>query len=170
MSKLKEEWKSVIGYEGLYEVSDWGNVRSVDRWITNSLGRKRFWKGQTLKKVINSDGYYVITLHDFNHNQKEGKVHRLVAEAFIPNPENKSEVGHLKQLPDGTEDKTANEVWHLQWMTREENGNYGTIKDRLSKSRMGKNNPMFGKKRTLEARVKQSITLKLKNIQHGFYI
>lgn len=164
MSKLKEEWKSVIGYEGLYEVSDWGNVRSVDRWITNSLGRKRFWKGQILKKVFNADGYHIVCLHDANHKQKEGKVHRLVAEAFIPNPDNKPIVGHLKTLPNGLEDKTANEVWNLQWMTTPENANYGTINERLSEGKKGNNNPMYGKKRSIETRLKQSITRRLKNI------
>lgn len=164
MSKLKEEWKSVIGYEGLYEVSDWGNVRSVDRWITNSLGRKRFWKGQILKKVFNADGYHIVCLHDANHKQKEGKVHRLVAEAFIPNPDNKPIVGHLKTLTNGLEDKTANEVWNLQWMTTPENANYGTINERLSEGKKGNNNPMYGKKRSIETRLKQSITRRLKNI------
>lgn len=162
MSKQIEEWKPVVGYEGLYEVSDWGNVKSVDRWITNSLGRKRFWKGQILKKVFNSDGYHIITLHDFNHKQHEGKVHRLVAEAFIPNPENKQEVGHLKTMENGLEDKTANEAWNLQWMTRPENANYGTITERLSKSRMGEKNPMYGVVRSEESRRKQSESIKRK--------
>lgn len=68
---------------------------------------------------------------------KKYPVHRLVAEAFIPNPENKKEVGHLKTLPDGTEDKTANEAWNLAWMTREENANYGTLPERISAKRTG---------------------------------
>lgn len=165
MSRTIEEWKPVVGYEGLYEVSDWGNVKSVDRWITNSLGRKRFWKGKTLKKVLDADGYHIITLHDANHKQKEGKVHRLVAEAFIQNPENKPVVGHTKTMENGLEDKTANEVWNLQWMTREENGNYGTITERLSKNRMGEKNPMFGVIRSEESRRKQSETIKRKKYE-----
>lgn len=170
MSKLKEEWKSVIGYEGLYEVSDWGNVRSVDRtfeYYHPTAGRniKRTFKGQILKKVFNSDGYHVITLNDANHKHHEGKVHRLVAEAFIPNPDNKPEVGHLKTLENGLEDKTANEVWNLQWMTREENGNYGTIKERLSESKMGSKNPMYGVIRSEESRRKQSETIKKKKYE-----
>lgn len=60
------------------------------------------------------------------------------------------------------EDKTANEVWNLQWMTRKENGNYGTITERLSKSKMGDKNPMYGATRSEESRRKQSETLKRK--------
>ena len=68
---------------------------------------------------------------------KKYPVHRLVAEAFIPNPDNKPQVGHLKKLPDGTEDKTANEAWNLAWMTAEENANYGTRNERISEKRTG---------------------------------
>ena len=165
MSRITEEWRPVVGYEGLYEVSDWGNVRSVDRTFeyyhsTQGKAIKRTFKGKLLKKVLNTDGYHVVTLHDENHKQREGKVHRLVAEAWIPNPENKKEVGHTKALPDGTEDRTANEVWNLEWMTREENANYGTLCERLSDRMKGEGNHNYGIKRTLESRVKQSISLR----------
>lgn len=171
MSRTIEEWKPVVGYEGLYEVSDWGNVKSVDRTFeyyhpTAKRNIKRTFKGIILKKVLNEDKYHVVTLHDEEHKQHEGKVHRLVAEAFIPNPNNKPEVGHLKKLPDGTEDKTANEVWNLQWMTREENANFGTLCQRLSESRQGNKNPMYGKKRSIHSRLKQSITRKLNIIKN----
>lgn len=152
MSKEIEEWRPVVGYEGLYEVSDWGNVRSLNRVIQQynaSAGRvvDRHFKGQLLKKVLNFEGYHIVTL---SHG-KQGKVHRLVAEAWIPNPENKNEVGHLKTLPDGTEDKTANEVWNLQWMTRKENANYGTIGERIANRMTGDKNPM--KKQDVAAKV-----------------
>lgn len=146
MSKEIEEWRPVVGYEGLYEVSDWGNVRSVDRVFeyyhpSTKRNIKRKFKGVQLEKVLNFEGYHIVTLSDKNHKQHQGKVHRLVAEAWIPNPQNKKEVGHTKTMPNGLEDKTANEVWNLQWMTREENGNYGTIGERIGK-RMTENNPM----------------------------
>ena len=167
MSRFIEEWRPVIGYEGLYEVSDWGNVRSVDRFIENFnplVGKvtKRFWKGMLLKKVKAKDDYLIVCLHDKNHNQHEGKIHRLVAEAWIPNIENKPIVGHTKTLENGLEDKTANEAWNLAWMTPEENGNYGTLPQRLSESKKGENNPMFGKVRSEETKRKQSETLKNK--------
>lgn len=133
MSKEIEEWRPVVGYEGLYEVSDWGNVRSLNY---NHTGKPRL-----LKKTLNFEGYHVVTLTNGRAHQ-QGKVHRLVAVAWLPNPENKMEVGHLKTLDNGLEDRTANEVWNLAWMTREENGNYGTIGERLSESKKGDKNPM----------------------------
>lgn len=141
MSKVKEEWRDVVGYEGLYQVSDWGNVRSLNY---NKTGQVRL-----LKQVVAKDKYLVVTLSK-NGKQKEGKVHRLVAEAFIPNPESKKEVGHLKTLPNGFEDKTANEAWNLAWMTRKENANYGTLPQRLSEH-MVENNPM--KRKEVAAKV-----------------
>ena len=139
MSKLVEEWRPVIGYE----VSDWGRVKSLNY---NHTGKTKL-----MKLTKNNEGYLVVSLHG-----KQYKVHRLVAEAFIPNPENKSEVGHLKTLPNGLEDRTANEAWNLAWMTREENGNYGTICERLSESKKGDKNPNFGKSASEETRKKQS--------------
>lgn len=154
MSKEIEEWRPVVGYEGLYEVSDWGNVRSLNYNKTGKI--------KELKQAKAKDDYLVVCLHK-DGKQKEGKVHRLVATAWIDNPDNKSEVGHLKTLPNGLEDKTANEAWNLAWMTREENANYGTICQRLSESRTGELNPAYGKKRSIESRLKQSITLRIKN-------
>lgn len=172
MSKQVEEWKDVVGYEGLYQVSDWGNVRSVDRTFeyyhpSARKNIKRTFKGKVLDKVLNFEGYHVVCLHDSNHKQHEGKVHILVATAWIPNPDDKKEVGHLKTLPNGLEDRTANEVWNLAWMTREENANYGTIGQRLSEGKKGNNNPMYGKKRSLESRLKQSITRRKNLLKYG---
>lgn len=127
MSKTVEEWKDIQGYEGFYEVSDWGNVRSTK---------------QILKKTKNAQGYLVVSLSDKEHKQHQCKVHRLVAETFLPNPENKPIVGHTKTTENGLEDKTANEAWNIAWMTQKENLNYGTLTLRLSKRMKGKNNPM----------------------------
>ena len=132
MSKLIEEWRPVVGYEGLYEVSDWGNIKSLNY---NHTGKPKL-----MTKCKDSDGYYNLSLWK-NGKRKNKKIHVAVAEAWIPNPENKKEVGHTKTLENGLEDKTANEVWNLQWMTREENANYGTIGERIGK-RMADNNPM----------------------------
>ena len=156
MSKIVEEWRPVVGYEGLYEVSDWGNVRSLN---FNKTG-----KIKELKKTINNEGYLVVTIYPV-----QKKVHRLVAEAFLPNPENKKEVGHLKTLPNGLEDRTANEVWNITWMTRKENANYGTIGERLSKGKIGEKNPNYGKKATEETRRKQTEVRKKLWVEHPEY-
>lgn len=134
MSKLIEEWRPVAGYEGLYEVSDWGNVRSLDRLVLSKAGSYRKAPSVLLSQDIDKDGYCRVGLH-FNGKTKQKGVHCLVAEAFIPNPDKKEQVGHLKKLSDGTEDKTANEAWNLAWMTCTENNNYGTRNERISETK-----------------------------------
>ena len=108
MSKLVEEWRDVKGYEGLYQVSDWGNVRSLSYNHTNTI------KNLTLVNAKN--GYLVVCLHK-DAIQKEGKVHRLVADAFLPNPQNKPTVDHING------DKQDNRVENLRWATNSENNN-----------------------------------------------
>lgn len=132
MSKLVEEWRDIAEYEGLYQVSDWGRVKSLSRWHSR--------KEKILKGCLSKGGYLRVILCKDNF-QKNKSVHRLVAETFIPNPENKPQVGHLKALPDGTEDKTANEVWNLAWMTPLENNIFGNRLERVAKANKGKTIP-----------------------------
>jgi len=108
-----EKWKSIKGFEGIYEVSSLGRVRSLDRKIPYKDGFKQA-KGKLMKLTKNRLGYMVVTL------QKDRKryfsiVHRLVAKAFIPNPENKREVNHIDSIKDN------NNVNNLEWSTRKEN-------------------------------------------------
>lgn len=109
-----EIWKDVVGWEGLYIVSNLGNIRSLDRMVAN--GRMgRLHKGKQRKPLLNN-GYLSINLID----KKTGKmtrnsVHRFVAEAFIPNPDNKITVNHI----DGN--KLNNVVSNLEWATYKEN-------------------------------------------------
>jgi hypothetical protein len=167
MSKRIEEWKSVVNYEGLYEVSDWGNVRSVDRTYK---GRNQYGAvfvahkhGKLLKPCYDKDGYCIVSLSkEGEHSNK--KIHRLVAEAWIPNPLNKPIVGHTKPLADGTEDKTSNEVWNIQWMTVEENNIYGTLRERQRDSHSGEKCYNFGKHPSEETRKKMSESQKLFSI------
>lgn len=119
MDKQEEIWRPVKGYEGLYEVSNRGRVRSVDRWVTGKDGKKYFYKGQTLKPRVDEDGYLLVTLSR-NGKKRTFQVHRLVAETWIGNPDGKPEVNHLD------EDKTNNDVLNLEWTTRKENANWGT--------------------------------------------
>lgn len=118
-----EIWKEIKGYEGIYEISSYGNIRSIDRYIYYKNGRKQFYKGCLLSPVIGKRGYVIANL---NKNNKGNKVpiHRLVAKAFIPNPNNLSEVNHKD------EDKTNNKVENLEWCDRKYNMNYGTLLER----------------------------------------
>lgn len=109
---MQEIWKDIPGYEGKYQISNLGNVMSL-----------HFKRSSTNKKLLkpiknNGYGYLRVTL------RKDGKykaptIHRLVAQAFIPNPENKPQVNHLDCNPEN------NKVTNLEWVTREENVQYG---------------------------------------------
>ena len=122
-----EEWRPVVGYEGLYEVSSLGRVRSLDRYIdtVSGLGEpyKRFSKGRVLKLLYNNKGYLHITLYN-GTTDKQKLVHRLVAQAYIPNPYNLPEVNHKDQNP------VNNRVDNLEWCDRIYNVNYADGRER----------------------------------------
>lgn len=127
----KEIWKDIKGYEGLYQVSSYGRVRSLDRIVVYSNGDKHFYKGRIIKPFSDKDGYLLCNLSK-NTKPKTSKVHRLVAEAFIPNPNSLPQVNHRD------EDKTNNHVENLEWCDGKYNKNYGTrnkrIGEKLSKT------------------------------------
>ncbi len=126
-----EEWRDIKGYEGLYQVSNEGRVKSLEREIEYLVkGRykaKRTYHSVILKTYHNNSGYILV---DLSINQKKDKctVHRLVAEAFIPNPQNKPQVGHINC------DKTDNRVENLYWCTQEENNNNPITLERMRES------------------------------------
>ena len=109
MEYQKEIWKDIKGYEGSYQVSNLGSVKSLNRF--DSAGHKL--KGKILKACINFDGYHQVIL--CNGRIKTFTSHRLIASAFIPNPENKPEVNHKKGI------KLDNRASELEWCTRSEN-------------------------------------------------
>lgn len=155
---MEEIWKDIEGYEGYYQVSNLGRVRSLDHIDC----RGRHIKGKTTKQLKDKDGYYYVQLNK-NGVQTKKKVHRLVAIAFIPNPENKREVSHLDET------KTNNQVSNLEWATSKENNNMPIRRQRLSQylkthplDNKGEKNGMYGKHHSIETRQKMSQNRKRK--------
>lgn len=113
---MKEIWKDILGYESLYQVSSYGNTRSLDRTFirNNNKNSKIKHKGRILKQRINNKGYYCINLTKDN-KLKTYTVHRLVIKAFVINQHNKKFTNHK----DGN--KLNNFVENLEWVTPKEN-------------------------------------------------
>ena len=122
---VKEIWKDVVGYEGKYKVSNLGNVKS--------LNYRRTGKEKLLELQYHLNGYVYVLLHKNGKDYYE-LVHRLVAKAFLPNPENLPCINHKD------ENKHNNYVDNLEWCSYEYNNNYGTknerAKEKLSKKIM----------------------------------
>lgn len=132
---MKEVWKDIEGYEGLYQVSNLGRVKSLKRKRYDINNKKIIYenkikiiKGQDTKK-----GYLLVRLYK-NNCYTIKSIHRLVAEAFIPNPDNLPQVNHKD------ENVANNIVSNLEWCTNEYNINYGSRLKRVSESMKGKNN------------------------------
>ena len=104
----EEIWCPIKGYEGLYEVSDKGRVKSL-----------KFGKERILKPVRNTCGYLQVSLYK-KGEMKPYRIHRLVAKTFIPNPDNLPQVNHIDENP------SNNKSENLEWCDQKYNNNYGT--------------------------------------------
>lgn len=108
---MREVWKDVVGYEGFYQVSNLGNVKSLDRELVNSKGVTSFRKGKILKPQKCTNKYFFVNLGA----RKPNLIHRLVALAFVPNENDLPQVNHI----DG--DRTNNRYDNLEWVSCSDN-------------------------------------------------
>ena len=118
--KTKEIWKDIKGYEGIYQISSFGRVKSMEREVGSRNNTRRL-REKMLSQFLSSAGYPTVNLYK-DSNLKASYVHRLISEAFIPNPENKPQVKHI----DG--DKRNNDLSNLEWCTIKENRNHAAQK------------------------------------------
>ena len=125
-----ENWKQINGFEGYYEVSNLGRVRSIDRVVVDNVRNcERLLKGKILIQRDNGSGYKGVQFCK-EHKLYNKYVHRLVAEAFIPNQDDLPQVNHKD------EDKSNNRVDNLEWCTSFYNNEYGTRKKRWYETRI----------------------------------
>lgn len=113
--EIKEKWKDIQGYENLYQISNMGRIKSL--W---------FGKEKIMKQLIRNGYCYVDLCKD--KIKKHYNIHRLVAQTFIPNPQNYPQVNHKDEV------KTNNCISNLEWVTQKYNMNYGTRNERASKA------------------------------------
>lgn len=157
MMITEEIWKPVVGYEGYYEVSNMGRVMSLDRYVRSKGGKSHYLKKGRILKYGDNRGYKMVTLYrDKTITYKF--VHKLVAEAFIPNFDHLPEVNHKDEVRDN------NRVDNLEWCTKKYNMNYGTRNERAGKAiskalkgkYLGEKSPIFGIHHSEESRRKNS--------------
>ena len=115
--EIKEEWRDVRGYEGLYQISNKGRIKSLERYVKNSRKGNRLIKEKVLNPTDNGHGYKIIGLR-YKGKRKNHYIHRLVAEAFVDNPNNKNYINHIDY------DRGNNNADNLEWCTQKENIHY----------------------------------------------
>lgn len=135
----EEIWKPIEGYD-YYEVSNKGRVRSLDREISFSTYKydtDYVKKGRILKPVISTSGYYTVSLIGNDKSRKVCRIHRLVAQAFIPNPNNYPIINHKNEI------RTDNRVENLEWCTPMYNNHYSNVGKKVGEKL--KNNEVLSK-------------------------
>lgn len=136
---MKEEWRDIKGYEGIYQVSNYGRIKSLSRIISIGRGHFRLSNEKILKQSESNKGYYIICLHN-NYKERKHLVHRIVYESFIGDIPKGMEVNHIDENPKN------NKVTNLNLLTHKENLNWGTVRIRQSEKHKGKINNHLSKK------------------------
>lgn len=122
-----EEWRDVVGYEGLYKVSNLGRVKSLPKDIRRGSGI--YHRGCIIMKpIINGNGYYQVTLFSNNNKKKIRLIHNIMLEAFVPNPNNYTECDHINTI------KTDNRLENIRWANRDININNPLTKEHRHKA------------------------------------
>lgn len=111
---MMETWKDIKDYEGYYQVSDFGNIRSLERTVHHSCGGTRLFKSRRLDPTIDSYGYEKVTLSKKGVAKKHS-VHRLVAQAFLKDSNDKPQINHIDGI------KTNNNAVNLEYCTSSAN-------------------------------------------------
>ena len=126
LNEMEDIWKDVSGYEGLYQVSCSGLIRSIDKIINGCNYKPRRIIGKILTPYISLNGYLTITLSK-NNVLKNHRLHRIIAKAFLSNPQNLPEINHKN------ENKRDNNITNLEWCTKLYNIRYGNGISKRSK-------------------------------------
>ena len=150
---MTELWMDVIGYEGIYKVSNLGRIKSLDRLDASN----HKLTGRELKQKTNRGGYSQVTLFK-NSSRKTVSVHRVVASCFVPNPSDYPVINHKD------ENKLNNKVANLEWCSQKYNANYGSRNKRIIRDR---------KKAVVGTHVKTGEKIKFESIReaerNGFF-
>lgn len=124
LDEQQEEWRDIKGYEGIYQVSNMGRVKSLPHRHKNRCSYYMTKERILSMRVCGTQREYLAVMLCVDNIHKQFKIHRLVAEAFIPNPNNYKEINHKD------ENKANNNVENLEWCTRSYNVNYGRGKEK----------------------------------------
>lgn len=117
--QVKEIWKDIPGYNGRYQASNLGKVRSTDRVVIKSNGSLQLYKGRILKTTESTGGYLYVAVSKEQNKFISRRLHRLIAKTFIPNPNNYPQINHIN------ENKKDNRAENLEWCDNKYNVNYG---------------------------------------------